>query len=184
MVFQIAVSDRDKVFISRFWQELFRLVGTQLKLSTSYHLQTDGQMEVVNRGLETYLRCMVSKKPKEWTKFIALVEWWYNTSYHSSIHTTPYEVVYGQPAPTHLPYLVRGSMVGAIGRSLRAREAAIKLLKFYLQKAINRMKQQVDKKRTDRNLQAVYYGEYTQFFMYLNLSCIRALFNLILSFLY
>ena len=34
---QSIVSDRDKIFISRFWQELFKLIGTQLKLSTSYH---------------------------------------------------------------------------------------------------------------------------------------------------
>ena len=42
-------------------------------------------------------------------------------------------------------------MVGVVDRSLSAREAAIKLLKFYLQRAINTMKQQADKKRTDRN---------------------------------
>ena len=56
-------------------------------------------------------------------------------------------MVYGQPAPVHLPYLPGESKVEAVDGSLKAREATIKLLKFYLQRAINRMKQYADKKK-------------------------------------
>ena len=144
------VSDRDKIFVSHFWQELFKLFGTQLKLSTSYHPQTDSQSEVVNRCLQTYLRCMTAERPKDWSKWLPLAEWWYNTSYHTSINSTPYAIVYGQAAPTHLPYLAGDSKVEVVDRSLQTREAAIKMLKFYLQRAQNRMKQYADKKRSDR----------------------------------
>ena len=96
---------------------------------------------------------MAFERPKEWSRWIPLAEWWYNTSYHSSINTTPYEVVYGQPPPSHVPYVAGESVVGAVDRSLQAREAAIKLLKFYLQRAVNRMKQHADKKRTDRQFE-------------------------------
>jgi len=70
-----------------------------LKMSTSYHPQTDGQTEVVNRCLENYLRCFVGDKPKEWTRWLPWAEWWYNTTCHSATKMIPFEAVYGLPPP-------------------------------------------------------------------------------------
>ena len=60
------VSDRDRIFISAFWKNLFQLQGSKLCMSSSYHPQSDGQSEVVNRTVEQYLRCFTCDQPKQW----------------------------------------------------------------------------------------------------------------------
>ncbi|KAJ4705112.1 Ty3/gypsy retrotransposon protein [Melia azedarach] len=147
------VSDRDAVFLSTFWKGLFSLHGTEFLMSSSYHPETDGQTEVVNRCLETYLRCMCGDSPKDWCLWLPLAEWWYNTHFHTSINMTPYEVVYNQPPSLHLPYLPRESDVEVVDRSMIKREAMIAELKFQLEKAQSRMKVQADKKRSERSFE-------------------------------
>nr|GEX39359.1 hypothetical protein [Tanacetum cinerariifolium] len=147
------VSDRDKVFLSNFRKALFAELKVNLKLSTAYHPQIDGQTEVVNRILGCYLRCMCGKNPKEWVKWLPLAEFWYNTNYHTSTKTTPYEVVYCQTPPIYVTYIPGDSRVEEVDRTLQAREEAIKVLKFHLKRSQDRMRNQANKHRTDRQFE-------------------------------
>jgi hypothetical protein len=144
------VSDHDPTFTSNFWQELFKLQGTQLHLSTTYHPQTDGQIEVVNKCLETYMRCFASEKQHQWAQWLPLAEWWYNTSYHTATCMTPFEVIYGQKPPSVLSYLPGTSKVQAVDQTLIVREDILRTLKENLVMAQNRMKQQADQGCSER----------------------------------
>jgi hypothetical protein len=100
------VSDRDPVFTSRLWRDLFKLFDVQLRFSTAFHPRTDGQSEVVNKVIAMYLRCATGDRPRAWVDWLSWVEYCYNTSYHTALHATPFEVVYGRPPLpllTHAP---------------------------------------------------------------------------------
>jgi hypothetical protein len=89
------ISDRDRIFTSAVWQELFQLSDTKLMMSSAYHPQTDGQTERLNQSLEAFLRCTVHSCPKQWSKWILVAKFWYNTTTHSALGKSPFEVLYG-----------------------------------------------------------------------------------------
>ena len=93
------ISDRDPIFISNFRLEFFKLSGTQLKMSSAYHPQTDGQTEIVNRCVEQYLRCLVHQQPRKWYSFLPWPEFWYSTTYHVSTDMSHFQALYGRPLP-------------------------------------------------------------------------------------
>ncbi|KAL8151329.1 hypothetical protein V2J09_021137 [Rumex salicifolius] len=67
--------------------------------------------------------------------------------------STPYEIIYGQPPPLHLPYLPGESSSAVVDRSLRKREELLDMLKFHLLRAQNRQKQAADARRSAREFQ-------------------------------
>ena len=89
------LSNRDVRFMSYFWKTLWHLVGTELKFSTAFHPQTDGQIEVVNRSLGNLLWCLVGEVNRNWDSILPTAQLAYNSSVNRSIGTSPFEVVHG-----------------------------------------------------------------------------------------
>uniref|UniRef100_A0A2N9IF31 Integrase catalytic domain-containing protein n=1 Tax=Fagus sylvatica TaxID=28930 RepID=A0A2N9IF31_FAGSY len=147
------VSDRDTAFIANFWQELFKIQEVELAMSSSYHPQTDGQTEVVNRSLEQYLRAFAGDKPSLWVHWLPMAEFWFNTNYHTSTKMTPFEALYGYEPPTVMDYIPGTTKVAAVDDYLHQQQGIIGLLKENLLSAKSRMKSQADKHRLERSFQ-------------------------------
>lgn len=117
-------------------------------MGTAYHPQTDGQSERVNQCFEMYLRCVVQATPTKWLQWLSLAEYWYNTTYHSTLGCTPFKVLYGmEPHCGLLPDLstTNNTVVTDI---LLEREAYYAFLKQQLAEAQLRLKQYSGKKKT------------------------------------
>jgi hypothetical protein len=126
--------------LARIVQATGHPIASQHCLSPPYGWPT----EVVNKCLETYLRCFSSEWKNKWAQWLPLVEWWYNTSYHTTTHMTPFEAFYGQNPPSVLSYMPGVSKVQEVDTNITCPEDILRSLKDNLVMAQNRMKQQAD----------------------------------------
>jgi transposase InsO family protein len=88
------VSNRGPQFVSTFWEELYKYLGTKLLHSSAYHPQTSGQTERVNQILEDMLRACVLEFRQKWDDCLPLAKFSYNYSYQASIKMAPFEALY------------------------------------------------------------------------------------------
>ncbi len=93
---KVIISDRDRRFANKFWQELFRCLGTTPLMSSSYHPQTDGQMERTIRTLEEMMRCFCDEETSNWDDLLPPLQFAYNNAYQASTQHTPFFMNYGR----------------------------------------------------------------------------------------
>lgn len=144
------ISDRDPRFTSRFWRELWKLMGTQLRMSTAYHPQTDGQTERSNRTVEEILRSVVNANADDWDQHLTAVEIALNSSKQSSTNHTPYQLSYGQDIRLPLDIAVQAADQSAVPGSVEFMQRwrrDMEVAREHMQKAQERQKRQADKHR-------------------------------------
>jgi hypothetical protein len=81
------------VFTSNFWEKLFKLADVKLLRSSPFHPQMNGQSEVTNHITVMYLQCLADDRPCSWLQWLSWAEFCFNTSYQSTLHATPFEVM-------------------------------------------------------------------------------------------
>jgi len=143
------VSDRDPRFTAEFWRAFQQALGTDLHMSTAFHPETDGQTERTIRTLEDLLRLCILDWNGPWEKFLPLIEFSYNNSYHSSIGMSPYEALYGRPCRTPVCWAEVGER-RILGPEI-VDEAAekVRIIQANMKKAQDRQKKYADRGRRE-----------------------------------
>ncbi len=89
------VSDRGPQFVSKFWHHLFELLGVDIRLSSAFHPETDGQTERTNQTLEQYLRCTMNYQQDDWLDLLSQAEFVYSNTTHALTGISPFFANYG-----------------------------------------------------------------------------------------
>jgi hypothetical protein len=95
------ISDRDKIFVSKFWKALHALTGVKLKMSSAYHPETDGSSEHSNKTVAQALRYHVDHNQKNWVKALPVVRFNIMNTVNASTSFSPFQLCMG-----HLPRLI------------------------------------------------------------------------------
>ena len=67
-------------------------------MTTAWHPQGDGQIEMINSILNMYMRAFCENDQQEWPTLIPLAELYYNTTVSCTTGETPFYLYYGQEA--------------------------------------------------------------------------------------
>nr|GFB44711.1 reverse transcriptase domain-containing protein [Tanacetum cinerariifolium] len=95
------ISDRGTHFCNDQFSKVILKYEVTHRLSTAYHPQTSGQVEVSNRGLKRILKRTIDENRAFWSDKLDDTLWAFRTAYKTPIGCTPYKLVYGKPC--HLP---------------------------------------------------------------------------------
>lgn len=143
------ISDRDAKFTSKFWRALLKALGTELRFSTAYHPQTDGQSECTNQTVETTLRCLLADKGFAWHKHLSTAQAQINNYVSGATGHTPAMLMFGFQPRTPIELVTDPTLVDEpdANNMLRDMHAQAQAVQDRLQFSKDVMKEHADKKR-------------------------------------
>jgi hypothetical protein len=91
-------TDGGKEFVNKLSAELFQLLNVLHRKTSPALLQCNAEVEVFNKTVKKFLQSFVDDTNLNWETFLSALAISYNTSYHSTIATTPFELLFGEKA--------------------------------------------------------------------------------------
>ena len=100
------ISDRGPQFVSSFTRDLYDKCRIEMKATTAYRLQSNGEAERVNQEIGTYLRMYCVEKPTDWSLYLADAQFAHNSRIHSMHEQTPFYLLHSyEPTVNKYQYL-------------------------------------------------------------------------------
>ena len=142
------ISDQGPQFIVGLIKELNGMLGIKSKLSTVFHLQTDGQTKRVNQKLEQYLRMFIDHRQEQWPEWLGTAEFAYNNKALSNTKILSFKANYGQDPRMGFEERKKGKYTGAEKFIEKIKEIQ-REAKATLEKAQEKMRKYMNRKRSD-----------------------------------
>ncbi|GJS25453.1 reverse transcriptase domain-containing protein [Tanacetum coccineum] len=95
------ISDRGTHFCNYQMEKAMKRYGVVHRFSTSYHPQTNGQVENTNRAIKRILKKSIRNNRKDWSYKLDDALWAFRTTFKTPLGTTPFRIIYGKAC--HLP---------------------------------------------------------------------------------
>jgi hypothetical protein len=140
------ISDRDKLFVSKFWASLHKLTGVKLKLSSAYHPETDGASERTNKTINQSIRYHVQRHQKGWVRALPRIRFDIMNSVNASTGFSHFQLRLGR-SPRVIPPLVPNNLSSSPitdSDSLRAQRMITEIHTDVMEAKDNLLKAKID----------------------------------------
>ena len=147
----VLISDRDVRFTSRFWKELWRLLGTNLRMGSGFHPESSGQVEIFNQLLEQTLRCTIHQlgETRDWVEVLPTIEFAVNNTPNRTTGYSAFFLNYGYHPlhPLQLLHSPEETNIEAVVQFTSRMQRDFEMALQQLQRAREQMMHQTDWQR-------------------------------------
>ena len=101
---EVIISDQGREFVNKVKEELLQLTGTEHRVTSAYHPQSNGLTERFNQTLQTALIKVVNDTQDDWDEHLSSVLFAYRTAQQKATKTSPFEVMFCRQVQVFIKY--------------------------------------------------------------------------------